>query len=64
MKEKENTYLIGICPWFQREETFEITAETKIEALEKARVKIDGTFYNIDTLRFIKKINKKKGKKK
>lgn len=60
----KNTYLIGVCPWFQREETFEVTAETKMEAFEKARVKVDGTFYNPATLRIIKKVNKKRGKQK
>lgn len=59
-----NTYLIGICPWFQKEETFEITAESRKEALEKARVETNGYTYNPATLRLVKKINKKKGMKK
>lgn len=59
-----NRYLMGIKRYFSVEETFEIDAENKKDALEKALnsqiIKYSSENMNVDTLRVIKKINKNK----
>lgn len=58
-----NKYLIGVKRYFCGEETFEVEAENKTEALHKAELNpvilSSGGNVDLKTLRVIKKINKK-----
>lgn len=62
-----NKYLMGIHRFCNGYETFEIEAENKQDAKEKASIfvrqnwKYDGGNYDLNDIKCIKKINQKKG---